>query len=85
MRQSKGKEVNMAMKNNIEGIIIKWAHQVNIVDDIADDNTDCQVDEVLSMECDKELEEGRNPGPMLEIEFWDAKCRNLESLFEQVA
>ena len=44
-----------------------------------------KVDEVLSMECDKELEEGRNPGPMVEIEFWEAKCRNLESLFDQVA
>ena len=43
-----------------------------------------KVDEVLSMECDKDLEEGRNPGPMVEIEFWEAKCRNLESLFEQV-
>ena len=39
---------------------------------------------MLSMECDKDLEEGRNPGPMVEIEFWEAKCRNLESLFEQV-
>ena len=36
------------------------------------------------MECDKELEEGKNPGPMVEIEFWEAKCRNLESLYEQV-
>lgn len=69
VRESDGKDVNMMMKNNIEGIIIKWAHQV---------------DEVLSMECDKELEEGKNPGPMVEINFWEAKCRNLESLYEQV-
>ena len=39
---------------------------------------------MLSMECDKDLEEGKNPGPLVEIEFWEAKCRNLESLFEQV-
>ena len=69
VRESDGKDVNLQMKNNIEGIIIKWAHQV---------------DEVLSMECEKELEEGKNPGPMVEIEFWEAKCRNLESLFEQM-
>ena len=43
-----------------------------------------KVDEVLSMECEKELEEGRNPGPLVEIEFWEAKCRNLESLYEQM-
>ena len=68
-RESGGEDCDMLLKNNIEGIIIKWAHQV---------------DEVLSMECEKELEEGKNPGPMVEIEFWEAKCRNLESLFEQM-
>ena len=36
------------------------------------------------MESAEELEEGNNPGPMTEIEFWDAKRINLESLFEQV-
>ena len=28
VRQSDGKKVNMMLKNNIEGIILKWAHQV---------------------------------------------------------
>ena len=69
VRESDGKDVNLLMKNNIEGIIIKWAHQV---------------DEVLSQESDQQLEEGKHPGPLTEIDFWDAKCRNLESLFEQV-
>ena len=31
VRESDGREVNMLMKNNIEGIIIKWAHQVKKV------------------------------------------------------
>ena len=26
----------------------------------------------------------KTPGPMTEINFWEAKCINLESLFEQV-
>ena len=69
MRESDGKDVDNLMKNNIEGIIIKWAHQV---------------DEVLSQESDQELEEGKHPGPRTEIEFWESKCQNLESLFEQV-
>ena len=59
----------MMLKNNIEGIILKWARQV---------------DEVLTKESSEELEEGKNPGPMTEIEFWEAKRINLESLFEQV-
>ena len=29
VRQSDGKKVNMMLKNNIEGIILKWAHQVD--------------------------------------------------------
>ena len=24
------------------------------------------------------------PGPMTEVRFWEAKCMNLESLFEQM-
>ena len=29
-------------------------------------------------------EEGEHPGPMTEIEFWEAKMMNLESIFEQM-
>ena len=32
----------------------------------------------------EELEKGSNPGPMTEIQFWQAKCENLESLYDQV-
>ncbi len=27
---------------------------------------------------------GKYPGPMTEIKFWEAKCMNLESLYEQM-
>ncbi len=27
---------------------------------------------------------GKFPGPMTEIKFWEAKCMNLESLYEQM-
>ena len=57
------------MKNNIEGIILKWAYQT---------------DEVLVKDSAEDLNKGKNPGPMTEIEFWEAKCTNLESLFEQM-
>ena len=42
------------------------------------------MDEIISLESQQELEEGKHPGPMTEIEFWQAKCINLESLYEQV-
>lgn len=60
----------MTLKNNIEGIIIKWAYQI---------------EEVLSKDSAEELNEpGNYPGPMTEIRFWEAKCMNLESIFEQM-
>ena len=68
-KASSGKECNIQLKNAIEGIIIKWAYQV---------------DEVLSKDSSEEIAFDKNPGPMSEINFWEAKCINLESLFEQV-
>ena len=47
-----------------------------------------KVDEVLSMASDdvlKNEKNGASPGPMVEVEFWKAKCFNLESLFDQVS
>ena len=67
-KASSGKECNIRLKNAIEGIIIKWAYQV---------------DEVLSKDSTAEI--AKTPGPMTEINFWEAKCINLESLFEQVS
>ena len=68
-RASSGKECDIQLKNAIEGIIIKWAYQV---------------DEVLSKDSAEEIADDKHPGPMTEINFWEAKCINLESLFEQV-
>ena len=70
VRASNGDDCDMTLKNNIEGIIIKWAYQI---------------DEVLRKNSAEELNEtSNNPGPMTEIRFWEAKCTNLESLFEQM-
>ena len=69
MRESDGEYCNMQLKNNIEGIIIKWGYQT---------------EEVLSKDSGAELADGKTPGPLAEINFWEAKCMNLESLFEQV-
>ncbi len=67
---SGGENCDMTLKNNIEGIIIKWAYQ-------------CE--EVLSKDSAELLNApGKYPGPMTEIKFWEAKCMNLESLYEQM-
>ena len=39
---------------------------------------------MLSKDSANEITEGKTPGPMTEIRFWEAKCINLESLFEQM-
>lgn len=39
---------------------------------------------MLGKDSAAELEDGKTPGPLVEIRFWEAKCMNLESLFEQV-
>ena len=31
VRESRGKDCDMALKNNIEGIILKWAYTVRII------------------------------------------------------
>ena len=70
VRESRGEECDMTLKNNIEGIIIKWAYQA---------------EEVLSKDSSELLNVPNTyPGPMTEIRFWEAKCTNLESLFEQM-
>ena len=41
--------------------------------------------QVLSKDSAEELNSPEaNPGPLTEIQFWQAKCMNLESLFEQM-
>ena len=71
------------LKNNIEGIILKWAYQVKYPTDSSTSQNVyvksalvvLQTDEVLVKDSAEELNKGNNPGPMTEIKFWDAKVR----------
>ena len=42
------------------------------------------MDEVLSMESQKDLEDGKNPGPDTEIKFWEMRFANLQNIHEQL-
>ena len=64
------------LKNNIEGIILKWSYQVWLVYFFSFDFF-IQTDEVLGKDSAEELNKGNNPGPMTEIKFWDAKVGKL--------
>ena len=90
MRSSTDNTVDVVLKTNIEGIIVKWG--VQVVEFRRDINVSLyhvlykfwKVNEVLSLASEDALKNGATPGPMTEVEFWEAKCFNLESLHEQV-
>ena len=62
-------EFSDVIKSEVEGFVIKWSQEV---------------DEVLSMESQKEIEEGKNPGPEVEIQFWQMRFANLQNLHDQL-
>ena len=87
LRESNGESFDVILKTNIEGIIVKWGHQVILfihIDRFKSFFLNSKVDEVLSLASEDDLKNGGSPGPMVEVLFWDAKCYNLESLHEQV-
>ena len=44
VRESEGKEVNTVLKNNIEGIILKWSYQTEeVLTKVSVTNIDCHV------------------------------------------
>ena len=41
IRENAGENFDMILKTNIEGIIVKWAHQVDTIPQPSWTNTDC--------------------------------------------
>jgi dynein heavy chain len=57
------------MKNSLEGIVIKWAFQI---------------DQVLK-ESSVNLLDGKNhPTPMAEVRFWESRRKNLTNIYDQL-
>ena len=65
----RGDGVDQILIHSIESVVIDWSHQIQ---------------EVLKKDSSQPLLDGLNPGPLVEIEFWKAKCTNLENIYEQV-
>lgn len=55
--------------HSIESVVIEWCHQVR---------------DVLQNNSAQPLLEGKNPGPLVEIEFWRDRCMDLQYIMEQV-
>ena len=58
-----------AILHKIEGIVIKWTHQVK---------------SVLELKSEQALIDGKNPGPQEELKFWSDLASNLQCIYEQL-
>ncbi|KNC98871.1 dynein beta chain, flagellar outer arm [Spizellomyces punctatus DAOM BR117] len=62
-------DVDRSVLHTLESAVIDWTHQIK---------------EVIKSSSAAPLEEGLNPGPMVEIDFWAAKAANLKSIYQQL-
>lgn len=62
-------ETDKAILHTIESAVIDWTHQIK---------------EVIKSNSAAPLQEGLNPGPMVEIDFWAAKAANLKNIHQQL-
>lgn len=67
--KASGEIFDRGLVHSIETVIIDWSHQIR---------------DVLKRDSSQPLLEGLNPGPHIEVEFWKAKCKNLECIYEQL-
>ncbi|XP_071797739.1 dynein beta chain, ciliary isoform X1 [Asterias amurensis] len=67
--EEKDDSYDRSLVHSIESVIIDWTHQIR---------------DVLKRDSAQPLLEGLNPGPHVEIQFWKAKCENLECIFQQL-
>lgn len=60
---------DMKMKNSLEGIVIKWAFQI---------------DEVLKETSLSLFEKNNHPTPFDELRFWDNRRKNVMNIYDQL-
>lgn len=57
------------MKNSLEGIVIKWAFQI---------------DEVLKDTSLSLFDKDSNPTPFAELNFWESRRKNVSNIYDQL-
>nr|KAJ3421855.1 hypothetical protein HK105_002054 [Polyrhizophydium stewartii] len=62
-------ESDKSILHTLESAVIDWTHQIK---------------EVIKSSSSAPLDEGLNPGPIVEIDFWAAKAANLKSIHQQL-
>ncbi|PSN39336.1 Dynein beta chain [Blattella germanica] len=67
--ESEGETVDLYLKSAIEGVIIKWA---------------TQIDEVLKEDSSCAFSREDSPTPRFEIDYWNGRLKNLECIYDQL-
>ena len=65
----RGQPFERSLIHSVESVVIEWSHQVH---------------DVLKKTSAQPLLEGHNPGPLVEIDFWQARRADLESVMDQL-
>jgi dynein heavy chain len=68
-QEEQGLPFDKSVIHTVESIVIEWSHQIR---------------DVLKKNSAQPLLDGKNPGPMVEMDFWKARCADLESVFDQL-
>ncbi|XP_028032579.1 dynein beta chain, ciliary-like isoform X2 [Bombyx mandarina] len=69
LKESDGEDVDLYLKTNIEGAVIKWAQQVH---------------DLLKEDSYMAFKRTRFPLPTADIEFYSTRLRNLEGIYSQL-
>ncbi|KAL4703187.1 hypothetical protein ACJJTC_018259 [Scirpophaga incertulas] len=65
----RGEEVDLYLKSAIEGVVIKWAQQIN---------------DVMMEDTAHSFNNGQNPLPTVELSFWRSRLSNLNCIYDQL-
>lgn len=67
--ESNGTEIDLVLKASLENTVTKWSNVCN---------------EILKQSSTIAFAGGNNPSPSVEVEFWKARLKNLEFIYDQL-
>ena len=65
----RGRPYDKTLIHSMETVVIEWSHQIQAV---------------LKKNSAQLLLDGKNPGPLVEVDFWKARMSDLESIMDQL-
>ena len=65
----RGEGFERGLIHAVESVVVEWSHQIR---------------DVLNRSSAQPLLQGKNPGPLVELDFWKARKVDLESVIDQL-